>query len=260
MAEPVTTDDLTLQNFFSTSLSASINSTDTVIPLNSVPNGTEGFLVIDQDNSSREVIYYTSKSSSSVTCPDAATGRGLGNTTATSHSSGATVKQNVVSEYFTELQNGHAMAAGTPIRVYSENLTSMSTGTTVIPYDNTVPQNTEGDQVIDIALTPTSATNHLLIEATIHCSSSVANTLIAALFQDSTAGALSAIAHYQATPTASVTLKLTHDMVAGTTSSTTFKVRVGGASAGTTTINGSSGGAIFGGVMGTNIKVTEYKA
>lgn len=112
MAEPVTTKDLTLQNFFSTSLSSSINSTDTVIPLNAVPEGTEGFLVIDLSNSAREIIYYTSKSASSVTCPDAATGRGLGGTSATSHSSGASVKQTVVSQYITEVKNGNALGVG----------------------------------------------------------------------------------------------------------------------------------------------------
>lgn len=112
MAEPTTTEDLSVQNFFSTSLSSSITASDTVIPLNAVPEGSEGFLVLNLSNSSREVIYYTSKSSSSVTCPDAATGRGLGGTTATSHSSGATVKQTVVSEYITEILNGNALGTG----------------------------------------------------------------------------------------------------------------------------------------------------
>lgn len=112
MSAPVTTPTLSMQSFFSTTLSSGIVAGDTVIPLNAVPNGTEGFLVIDQDNAAREVIYFTSKDSSSVTCPSTSTGRGQGGTTATSHQSGATVKLNFVDQYFSELQNGNAFAWG----------------------------------------------------------------------------------------------------------------------------------------------------
>ncbi len=109
MADPTLTSNLTAQDFFSTTLSAGISDTDTVIPLNAVPNGTEGFLVIDQDNSSKEIIFYSSKGASSVTCPAASTGRGQGGTTAVSHSSGATVKLNVVSQYWLALRNAAAL-------------------------------------------------------------------------------------------------------------------------------------------------------
>jgi len=99
-----------MQSYFSTTLSSSIVAGDTVIPLNAVPTGTEGFLVIDQNNASVEVIYYNSKGASSVTCPSAASGRGQGGTTAGSHSSGATVKMNFVDQYWSELQNGNAIS------------------------------------------------------------------------------------------------------------------------------------------------------
>lgn len=109
MSAPTTTKSLTMQDFFSTTLSGAIAASDTVIPLNAVPTGTEGFLVIDQDNSSKEIIYYNTKGGSSVTVPNVATGRGQGGTTAVSHLSGATVKMNVVSQYLTEIQNGNAL-------------------------------------------------------------------------------------------------------------------------------------------------------
>lgn len=102
------TKNLTAQDYFSTTLSAGITSSTTTIPLNSVPSGSEGFLVIDPDNVSKEIIFYNAKSSSDVTVPTTGD-RGRGGTSAVSHSSGATVKMMVNSDYVKEMQNGHAM-------------------------------------------------------------------------------------------------------------------------------------------------------
>ena len=48
-------------------------------------------------------------------------------------------------------------------------------------------------------------------------------------------------------------------MVAGTTSATTFKIRLGTASAGTTTFNGVAGARFFGGIMNSGISITEIQ-
>ena len=50
VATPTT--NITFQNFFSTTLSADITDTATDIFLNAVPNGSEGFLVIEPDSTS----------------------------------------------------------------------------------------------------------------------------------------------------------------------------------------------------------------
>lgn len=55
-------------------------------------------------------------------------------------------------------------------------------------------------------------------------------------------------------------LTFRYRMTAGTTSATTFKVRIGSCNAGTTTFNGTASGRIFGGVMGSYIKITEMQA
>lgn len=123
------TTNLTAQDYFSTTLSAGITSSTTTIPLNSVPSGTEGFLVIDPDNSSKEIIFYNAKGSSDVTVPTTGD-RGRGGTSAVAHSSGATVKMMVNSDYVKEIQNGHAISA-------------LSTSTTAIsnPYKFSVYRN-----------------------------------------------------------------------------------------------------------------------
>lgn len=99
------------QNFFSTELSSGVTAIDTTIPLNALPDESEGYLVLEPDSSgNREIIYYTSKSSTAVICPDIATGRGVGGTTAKSHNVNSTVKMNITAEHFRTLQTGQAIA------------------------------------------------------------------------------------------------------------------------------------------------------
>ena len=95
-----------IDNLFSTTLSSAISDSDTTIYLNSVPtNATEGFLVIDADNSSkREVVYFNAVGANYVSCP-ASNGRGQAGTSATSHNSGATVKMNVLREHIKPLRD-----------------------------------------------------------------------------------------------------------------------------------------------------------
>lgn len=135
---------------------------------------------------------------------------------------------------------------------------AVSTGTTVIPVDDTIPQNTEGDEKLTVSITPTSATNILYIEAVINAATSAGGNFIsAALFQDSTAGALSASTMNVAGTDSTQPLVLRHKMTAGTTSATTFKVRVGPGGAQTVTVNGFGGVRLFGGVCLSSIRVLE---
>lgn len=103
------TNNLGFDNFYSTTLSSTITASDTTIYLNALPTASEGYLVIEPDSSSnREIIYYTSKGANYVTCPSAASGRGVGGTTAVSHNSGSTTQMNTVAEMFEDIQGGSA--------------------------------------------------------------------------------------------------------------------------------------------------------
>lgn len=107
------TPNLGFQNFFTTTLASGITASDTTIYLNSLPTPSEGYLVIEPDSSTnKEIIYYTSKGANFVTLPSVAAGRGVGGTTAVSHSSGVTAQMNVVAEHFEALQDGTAFAVG----------------------------------------------------------------------------------------------------------------------------------------------------
>lgn len=80
------------QDGFQTVLSSGISDSDTAIPLSSLPNPSEGTLVIDAGLPSEEEIYFTSKGGGNVNVPSASAGRGIGGTSAIAHDSGATVK------------------------------------------------------------------------------------------------------------------------------------------------------------------------
>lgn len=134
---------------------------------------------------------------------------------------------------------------------------TMATGTGTIPTDNTIPQNTEGTEFMTLAITPTSATNKLIIVVTFEGSSSLNNAVIAALFQDSTADALASGWQGSIATGTVMTITFSHTMIAGTTSATTFKVRVGGSSASTITFNGSGSAAFLGGTLASSITITE---
>lgn len=133
-----------------------------------------------------------------------------------------------------------------------------ATGTTVIPHDNTIPQNTEGDQYQSKAATPTSAAHFLKIRHEgVYASNANAQFITTALFQDATASALAATVTGQATNGNEVKNIIDYVMLAATTSATTFKIRTGGSLVGTTTFNGAAGSGIFNGVMNSYLAIDE---
>jgi hypothetical protein len=136
---------------------------------------------------------------------------------------------------------------------------AVATGTTTIPFDDTIPQSTEGDQYMSLSITPKSATSKLVIEAIASLQASVANSAAIALFQDSGANAVAVSWTRLADAAHNLMVPLRHVMTAGTTSATTFKVRAGGQGA-TITFNGAGGSRFFGGALASSIVIREYAA
>lgn len=138
----------------------------------------------------------------------------------------------------------------------------VATGATIIPIDDTIPQNTEGVEFITLAITPTSATSKLVIEGLVNVAhTTTTNVMAAALFQDSTGNALTAsIGARDGAANIECQIYLKYEMAAGTVSETTFKIRAGTSVAGTTTFNGSNGLRRFGGVHNSFLRITEHAA
>lgn len=152
-----------------------------------------------------------------------------------------------------------ALPLGSVVQMASVTFTAAATGSTLIPLDDTIPQNTEGDQYMTLSITPKSTTNNLVIQVITFLSSNAANHLMTALFQDTTANALAVADQFMATSGGFASIPLTHVMAAGTTSSTTFKIRAGGNNANTTTFNGSAT-RFFGAINKSSIIIWEIKA
>ncbi len=141
----------------------------------------------------------------------------------------------------------------------SDTLATFSTNATTMPADDTIPQISEGSQLLSATITPSATSNILIIEAELWIGHSSIGATTHALFQDSTADALAANTYYHSTANAPSIITLRHRMTAGTTSATTFRIRAGGVT-GSLLINGTNSARILGGVGKCILTVTEYTA
>ena len=138
----------------------------------------------------------------------------------------------------------------------------LKTVTAVMPADDTIPQISEGFEVLSLPITPKSATNRLLITGQIHAYSSTAD-MTSALFKVGTDDALSVSSAPRITSsgdTAAITTMW--NGVSGTTSAITFKIRFGQtATSPNAHINGSDAGGPgreYGGRFSTTMNILEY--
>jgi len=150
--------------------------------------------------------------------------------------------------------------SGRVLQVVNVQSGTYASTTTVIPVDDTIPQNTEGAEFFTLSITPTSATSKLLIQLVVQTAPTNAGWITVALFQDSIVNALAAEAMYNGTSTGGSMIPLNYYMTAGTTSSTTFKMRYGPNSSVTAVINGSGAGRDYGGVNITSMTIMEIAA
>jgi hypothetical protein len=155
---------------------------------------------------------------------------------------------------------GDVLQARTVQVVEATPYVTSSNTATVIPIDDTIPQNTEGTEIVTVSITPTSSSNRLVVECDADMiSGSGAIDATMALFQDSTANALAATTEQFSGAAVFRGQRLRYEMAAGTTSATTFRIRMGPGS-GTLYINGNSGGRKFGGISAVRLRVTEIAA
>ena len=150
-------------------------------------------------------------------------------------------------------------SAGTVVQMVTTAFSTATSTTATFPDDDTIPQIGEGTEWFTRAITPTSTTNRLVIQISAHVAATAGSFPGVALFQDATADALAGTRGSNVNGTVQE-LVMHHEMAAGTTSSTTFRVRFG-ADTGTTYINQKNTGARFwGGVITSRITIWEVVA
>lgn len=129
-----------------------------------------------------------------------------------------------------------------------------------IPFDNTIPQITEGFQILTASITPQSATSTLYIWATVNISCSQIASGIIAIFRDATANAYGVSATAVLTANTSENLTVMVTIPSGSTAASTIRLR-GGANGGNLYVNGSAaGGQVFGGASASSLLVMEVGA
>ena len=144
------------------------------------------------------------------------------------------------------------------VQVVNTTNVAMTTGTTAIPHDDTIPQITEGDEILSRTITPTNANNILLFEVIVQWATASNVAMCCALFKDSDAGAICASGHYGSNREQN-SMRLQHFTTGSLgTSQIEFTVRFG-ATSGTTTINGDNGARTYGGVCTTGITISEIR-
>ncbi len=136
-------------------------------------------------------------------------------------------------------------------------MNTVFTTTNTIPIDDTIPQQTEGGEVMTVSYTPQSSTSKLYISFGLNCHNSVNASIVCALFRDSTANAIHSIAEYNGNSVFNISNDFVVD--SNTTITTTFKLRIGSTSSGTVTINGIGGTRYLGGSMNAYLTVTEIE-
>jgi len=143
---------------------------------------------------------------------------------------------------------------------------TQASGSTQFPFDNTIPQNNEGWEVLTCSITPQSATSTLYVTGTVNMSSSASsqNSVAMAIFRDSIANALGGSFVINPIQYALVLVTAQVKVTSGSTAATTFKMRIGsnlGSSPATTYTNGQQAvGQVFGGVAATTLTVMEVGA
>lgn len=134
---------------------------------------------------------------------------------------------------------------------------TVTTGTTTIPFDDTIPQNTEGVEVVNnTGLAAQSLANAAELEISLNAAYSVAANLTLSVF--STAGASALASSFDYVPAANaphhMQLKHVKAMESGS-----FFWRAGGDAAGTLTVNGTGGARKLGGTLATAAVLREIQ-
>lgn len=142
--------------------------------------------------------------------------------------------------------------------VYAENTTWVGLATN-IPLDNTIPQITEGNQILSANITPTSASSRIRIRTVIPISATTGQGIIGAVFSGSGANAITAIVG-TATQSYLTNLVMEYEEAAANTSARTYTVRAGvQTGGGSAFINGSIYQQFMGGAMRCTIVVEEIQ-
>lgn len=144
-----------------------------------------------------------------------------------------------------------------PNRAYAE-YTANADIATVIPSDDTIPQVTEGTQILSVTITPKKTTNKIRIRFQCETSLSIApGSAICALFANGGANAIAANLVSHTAAAFALPLSMEIEITPASATAQTYTVRVGPNAASNLRLNGTSATRVFGGVMRATLIAEE---
>jgi len=147
---------------------------------------------------------------------------------------------------------------GLSIQKRTTTTSADTSGTTVMVFDDTIPQITEGDELFQVSITPKDGSNILQVEVDVPVMSQGSGTfVIGAIFRDTNTDAIAAQVVTPISGPAVHSFRLLYREPALSATLTTFSFRYGG-TAGTTYINSRAAGGILSTSTIASISVTEY--
>lgn len=152
------------------------------------------------------------------------------------------------------------MTGGGKVRQHSfYPLTALRSVTGVTPFDDTIPQNSEGVEVFVGTITPVNSTSNILVSVQVNAAENANNCDYATLciFKDSVADAIYCVTKQVVGANYIEPLKMEFMDSPATTNATYYKARLGCDVSTTFTINGIGGGRKLGGKMMSYINLTE---
>jgi len=147
-------------------------------------------------------------------------------------------------------------------RAYGE-LTTVLTGTTIIPFDDTIPTSSEGTALTGLtaSITPKTTTNKLRVTVSVPVAAGTVQKAVAvALFVNGGGNAVAVGVNECSNNDNPSVINFTHEYIPGVTTAQTFTLRFGPSTATTITINGGAGARFFAGTLKATIVVEELRA
>lgn len=155
--------------------------------------------------------------------------------------------------------NGIAIVEPKLIQSVTTTYTAVVTASpNVIPYDDTIPQSSEGMTIMTRVITPRHIGNIIKVRVWGHGGVAAGSVMSAALFLDAETDARAAVGVAVASVNTPLLFQFEYSMTAASVSGHTFAVNLGSSSAGAVTFGGVSAGRKFGGITIGGITVEEY--
>jgi hypothetical protein len=151
-----------------------------------------------------------------------------------------------------------AVASDSLIQVVNASYGAPQSATTQVPLDGTIPSSSEGDEVMSLNITPTSASNNLRIDVVVNVSANAATTMTVGILRDGDPAWRTSVPQILPASYEMYNVSFSYFTNAVSTATVAWKVRMGPSSAGSVVLNGNPS-PLYAGTVASSITISEIK-